>query len=71
MTNIVGAKVKILKRWNAAVCARGVVRVVDYNHGAFNLLVESTDYANDFGVSKGGLFQISVNDESTEVVIEE
>ena len=70
-TNIVGVKVKIIKRWNSAVCGRGVVRVVDYNHGAFNFLVESTDYTNDFGASKGGLFQVSTLDESLEVVVDE
>ena len=71
-TNIVGAHVRVVKRSKPAeVLARGVVRVVDYNQGAFVLLVEATeDVDSDWSVSKGSLFQVSVLDEWTEVFVD-
>ncbi len=73
-TNIVGARVRLVRRMNPACThARGVVRVVDYNQGAFVLLIEATE-ASDceswVRMSAGELFQVSLFDETTAVMIE-
>ena len=73
-TNIVGTHVRIVKREDPLnVQARGVVRVVDYNQGAFALLIEAVGDVDDgswFRMRDGELFQISMFDESVAVVVE-
>ena len=73
-TNIVGTYVRIVKREDPLnVQARGVVRVVDYNQGAFALLIEAVGDVDDgswFRMRDGELFQISMFDESVAVVVE-
>lgn len=75
-TNIIGAHVRLVRRSNPAkIQARGVVRVVDYNHGAFSLLIEALgaigegDEGGWYCMSDGELFQVSLFDESTAVVV--
>lgn len=71
-TNIVGECVRVVKRNKPAeILGRGVVRVVDYNQGSFVMLVEATeDTTSDWRLSKGELFQVSVLDEWTEVLVD-
>jgi hypothetical protein len=72
-TDIVGTRVRIVKRGEAAtVYARGVVRVVDYNHDTFTLLIEATEEVDSYWrLSKGSLFQVSVLDEWTETLVDD
>lgn len=73
-TNIVGAHVRLVKRIDPSnIQGRGVVRVVDYNQGAFALLIEAIGVIGDgscFSASDGELFQVSLFDESIAVVVE-
>jgi hypothetical protein len=71
-TNIVGERVQVVKRSSpTTVLARGAVRVVDYNQGTFVLLVEATEAMDsDWCTHKGELFQVSVLDEWTEVLVD-
>jgi len=72
-TNIVGERVRVVRRGDyAKVYARGVVRVVDYNQGTFMLLVESIEDRDSdwWSLSKGELFQVSLFDESTAVIVD-
>ena len=72
-TNIVSQRVLIVKRSLVAtseVYGRGVVRVVDYQHGAFTFLIEAVGPIDALGVSDGGLFQASTFDESVEVIVD-
>jgi hypothetical protein len=69
-TNIVGASVRLVRRWDRVDVGRGIVRVVDYAQGSFTLLIEARGDAYEFGACDRGLFQVALADESTEVVIE-
>lgn len=73
-TNIVGSHIRIVNgTWRDRLLGRGVVRVVDYNQGTFVLLVEDVGHtcSDYFGVGERGLFQVSLADESLEVVAED
>ena len=71
-TNIVGAHVRLVKRIDPSnIQGRGVVRVVDYNQGAFALLIEAIGAIGDgswFSANDGELFQVSLFDESIAVL---
>jgi len=54
----------------SSIQAYGVVRVVDYNQGAFTLLIEAVGDSSWYSLSDGELFQVSLFDETTAVVIE-
>ena len=73
-TNIVGAHVRLVKRIDPSnIQGRGVVRVVDYNQGAFALLIEAIGAIGDgswFSANNGELFQVSLFDESIAVLVE-
>jgi hypothetical protein len=70
-TNIVGARVRLVKRADPSnIQAYGVVRVVDYNQGAFVLLIEAVGDSSWYSLSDGELFQVSLFDETIAVVIE-
>lgn len=71
-TDIVGERVIVVSRGNPDdVIARGVVRVVDCEHGTFHLLIEADGDAPRWGVRDGGLFQVSAVDEGVEIVVGE
>lgn len=69
-TNLVGAHVRLVKRANRSSIGRGVVRAVHYHQHAFVLMIEALGDAPWFGAGNGGLFQVSLLDETMEVVIE-
>jgi len=70
-TNIVGTHVQIVKRIDPSnIQGRGVVRVVDYNQGAFMLLIEAVGIIGDGTWVDGELFQVSLFDESIAVIVE-
>lgn len=69
-TNIVGARVRLVKRADpSSIQAYGVVRVVDYSQGAFVLLIEAVGNSSWYSLSDGELFQVSLSDETTAVII--
>lgn len=74
-TNIVGTRVRLVKCANPTdVQGRGVVRVVDYNHGTFTLLIEAVGAIGDgswYSASDGELFQVSLSDETISVFIDD
>lgn len=72
-TNIIGQHVMIVKRsFEGArmTYGRGIVRVVDYQHGYFSFLVEAVGSIEEFGTHDGGLFQVTTADECYEVVVD-
>ena len=70
-TDIVGVHVRLVNRADPSnIKAYGVVRVVDYNQGAFALLIEAVGDSSWYSLSDGELFQISMFDETTAVVID-
>jgi len=71
-TNIVGQRVLIVDRAAPprTTYGRGVVRVVDYQHGVFAFLIEALGPISCFGVGDGGLFQITTADETAEVIVD-
>lgn len=74
-TDIVGSRVRIVKRADSRqMQGHGVVRVVDYNQGAFALLIEAVGRIGDgswwFRVEDGELFEVSMSDETLAVVVE-
>lgn len=77
-TNIVGQRVLIVRRTTdpdkRKTLARGVVRVVDYQDATFVMLIEAVGTSEDmdswFSVVDGSLFQVSVADETIEVMVD-
>jgi hypothetical protein len=72
-TNIVGQRVVIVSRSFTAAretYGRGIVRVVDYQHGIFAFLIEAVGSIEAFGVHDGGLFQVTTSDETNEVIVD-
>lgn len=73
-TDIVGTHVRLVKRIDPSnIQGRGVVRVVDYNQGAFALMIEAIGTIGDgswFSASHGELFQVSLFDEAIAIVVE-
>lgn len=71
-TNIIGQRVLILKRATnpSEQIGRGIVRVVDHQGGCFALLIEAVGALAWFGVSDGGLFEVSTAYEDIEVVVD-
>lgn len=76
-TNLIGAHVLIRRRdlgtepSAAAVMGRGVVRVVDNQQGCFLLLIETVGTVNLYGgLDDGSLFQVSLYDETTEILVD-
>jgi hypothetical protein len=69
--NIIGARVRLVTRGNPEVAkGRGVVRALSCDGGNFTLLVEVTGAQEWFGVSDGGLVQLSLLDESIEAIVD-
>jgi hypothetical protein len=68
--DLIGAYVRVVRRGNPnEITARGIVRHVQEQAGSSLLLISSL-HESSFGVS-GCLFQISIWDESSEVIVEE
>lgn len=74
-TNIVGQRVLIVRRdpSNRELLGRGVVRVVDYQAGAFALLIEAVGPVHGRGAllaGDGSLFQVTTWDETIDLVVD-
>lgn len=77
-TNIVGQRVLIARRdpSNTEPLGRGVVRVVDYQGGAFAFLIEAVGpvhaswSGDDLLAEDGCLFQVTTWDETIKLVVD-
>ena len=68
-TNIIGQRVVIIRRAEQQTLGRGVMRVVDYQEGAFAFLIEAIGAIDGLAID-GSLFQVTTWDETIEIIVD-
>lgn len=69
-TDLVGQRVRVVRRYDGELRYPGVVRAITIDHGSFVLLIEAEMEAPGLGIRVNGLVQCWLSDENEEILIE-